>query len=177
VGSAGAVSAGGAGVSLGTRRAWIGSWQPSWPQVPSQVTRPGVDLVSVTCPAVHVPRTRTDAFGLLVTPVTPFHLSEQCRTLSPGSIHGRNVIGVTISGEGIVSGVTEVRTDLGPRLVEAAARTRDANGAARASQELRDQLVEQAIDEGMSYGAVARLTGLSRPRVIAILAASQKENA
>ena len=84
---------------------------------------------------------------------------------------------MTISGEGIVSGVTEVRTDLGPRLVEAAARTRDANAAARASQELRDQLVEQAIDEGMSYGAVARLTGLSRPRVIAILAASQKENA
>ncbi len=84
---------------------------------------------------------------------------------------------MTISGDGIVSGVTEVRTDLGPRLVEAASRTRDANDAARASQELRDQLVEQAIDEGMTCGAVARLTGLSRPRVIAILANSQKETA
>jgi len=177
VGSGPVVSAGGGGVSLGTRRAWIGSWQPSWPHVPSQVTRPGVDLVSVTWPAVHVPRTRTEAFGLLVTLVTPFHRQKQCRILTAGSTFSRNVTGVTISGDGIVSGVTEVRTDLGPRLVEAASRTRDANGAARASQELRDQLVEQAIDEGMTCGAVARLTGLSRPRVIAILANSQKETA
>lgn len=86
-------------------------------------------------------------------------------------------IGVTIDGGDIVPGVTEVRTDLAPRLVEAASRTRDAAGAARASRELRDQLIEQAIDEGMSHGAVGRLTGLSRPRVIAILANSQRETA
>jgi len=90
-------------------------------------------------------------------------------------LYSVNVIGVTIDSPAVVSKVTEVRTDLGPRLIAAAAALRDANGSRKAAVELRDQLVEQAVDEGMSYGAIAKLVGLSRPRIIAILANSQEE--
>lgn len=48
-----------AGVSLGTREARTSSPQPGSAQGPSQRTRPGTDIASVTCPALQVPRTLT----------------------------------------------------------------------------------------------------------------------
>ena len=58
-----------------------------------------------------------------------------------------------------------------PERLRAAARavgdTREAYDAAR---ELRDALIVQAIDEGMQQNAVARAAGVSRSRVVAIIA-------
>jgi flagellar basal body-associated protein FliL len=59
---------------------------------------------------------------------------------------------------------------LSTRLERASAAARDANDAAKAELERRDRLVVDAIREGLGYTRVTELTGLSRTRIIAIIA-------
>ncbi len=70
---------------------------------------------------------------------------------------------------------SEVRLDLSPRLEAAAAAVRDAKEALQLKLEQRDQLIVQAVDEGMQQRVVARLAGVSQTRVIAVLAGSQPD--
>lgn len=65
----GAAALGAGGTSAGIRRALTRSSHPSVEHGPSQVSRPGSDSASVTWPAWHVPRTRTDRFLALLTGV------------------------------------------------------------------------------------------------------------
>lgn len=60
--------------------------------------------------------------------------------------------------------------DLSSRLRDASRIARDADDSAKAERERRDQLVVDAIREGVGYRKVTELTGLSRTRIIAILA-------
>ena len=69
--------------------------------------------------------------------------------------------------------VSTVLTDMSPRLVAAAGAVKDAREALADATEVRDQLVVQAIDQGMTQRAVATAAGVSVPRVCAILASSQ----
>ena len=69
---------------------------------------------------------------------------------------------------------SEVRADLTPRLQAAGQAYRDAAEAARLLQLQRDGLIVQAVDEGMTQGAIARAVGLkSQSRIVAILVNSQ----
>ena len=60
--------------------------------------------------------------------------------------------------------------DLNTRLRSAAAVAREADDTAKAERERRDRLVVDAIREGVGYRKVTELTGLSRTRIIAIIA-------
>jgi len=63
----------------------------------------------------------------------------------------------------------EVVPDLLPRIERAAADARDAVDAAQLAQRLRDQLIVQAVDAGISQRHVAKAAGVSKGRIIAIL--------
>lgn len=69
----------------------------------------------------------------------------------------------------------QVRLDLRPRLEAAARSVADADHHAAASRELRDRLVVEACDEGLTHGVVAAAAGVSRTRVLAILVGSQPD--
>lgn len=58
------------------------------------------------------------------------------------------------------------------RLRAAGRAVHDAQEAYDAARELRDALIVQAIDEGMAQHIVANASGVSRSRVIAIVAAA-----
>jgi len=60
--------------------------------------------------------------------------------------------------------------DLSSRLRSAAAVARDADDTAKAERERRDRLVVDAVREGVGYRKITELTGLSRTRIIAIIA-------
>lgn len=67
----------------------------------------------------------------------------------------------------------EVVPDLLPRITAAAHAARDAEDAWRLRVRHRDQLVTSAVDAGVSQRSIAAAAGLSKGRVIAILANSQ----
>ena len=69
----------------------------------------------------------------------------------------------------------EVRVDLRPRLEAAAVAVADAEHHTKLSREMRDRLVVEACDEGLTHGVVARAAGVSRTRVLAILVDSQPD--
>lgn len=68
---------------------------------------------------------------------------------------------------------TEVRGDLAARLAAAAGAVADTDAEARIRREARDALVVEAVDDGMGLTAAARHAGISKTRVIGILADSQ----
>jgi hypothetical protein len=68
---------------------------------------------------------------------------------------------------------TEVLTDLGPRLEAAARACDDRSTALAAEHEIRNRLIVEAIDQGMTQTSVARFAHLTPARVTAILANSQ----
>lgn len=73
---------------------------------------------------------------------------------------------------------TRDRGELLSRLTTAAHELADANDAAKAARELRDQLVVEAVDQyGLQQRAVAAAAEISSARVIAILGASQVQPA
>lgn len=63
------------------------------------------------------------------------------------------------------------------RLQAAGRAVADTREGYEAARELRDALIVQAVDEGMQQTAVARAAGVSRARVIAILAATGADDA
>jgi hypothetical protein len=70
----------------------------------------------------------------------------------------------------------EVVPDLLPRIQRAAAEARDAVDAAQLAQRLRDQLIVQAVDAGISQRHVAAAAGVSKGRIIAILGNAYTEH-
>lgn len=64
----------------------------------------------------------------------------------------------------------EVVPDLLPRIAKAAAAVRDADDAFRLAVRARDELIVEAVDEGITQRAVAERAKLSKGRIIAILA-------
>jgi predicted XRE-type DNA-binding protein len=67
---------------------------------------------------------------------------------------------------------SEVVQDLPTRLAAAAAAVSDAQGALKLRLRHRRELILEAIDhEGMSHQAVAKLIGVAKGRISAILAA------
>jgi hypothetical protein len=66
--------------------------------------------------------------------------------------------------------VAPVESDLTPRLEAANRACKSAETALRNERELRRRLVNEAIDAGMSYGAVAKALGGTRGLVSKILA-------
>lgn len=71
---------------------------------------------------------------------------------------------------------TTVLHDLPARLQTAARDVRDTTTARLHALELRDHLVVQACDAGMTEQEVARLIGVHKSRVSAILRASDPED-
>lgn len=69
----------------------------------------------------------------------------------------------------------QVITDLVPRLNAARDAVRDAREVLAAELQKRDQLIVNAIDEGMAQRAVASHAGVSGTRVVAVLAGSDPE--
>lgn len=69
----------------------------------------------------------------------------------------------------------EVLADLPARLKAAAADVADAKGAWEHALKLRDELVVQAVDEGMTQRQVAKLIGVHFGRITPILAGSQPD--
>lgn len=67
----------------------------------------------------------------------------------------------------------EVLPDLLPRITAAAHAARDAEDAWRLMVRQRDQLVTRAVDGGVSQRSVAEAAGLSKGRVVGIMASSQ----
>ena len=65
---------------------------------------------------------------------------------------------------------TELVESLSVRLRTSAAAARDADDAADAERERRDRLVVDAVREGLPYRQIVELTGLSRTRILAIVA-------
>ncbi|MCW2754646.1 MAG: hypothetical protein JWQ32_2057 [Marmoricola sp.] len=63
----------------------------------------------------------------------------------------------------------EVVPDLLPRIRAAATDVRDATDAAQLAQRLRDQLIVQAVDAGISHRHIATAAGISKSRIVAIL--------
>lgn len=63
----------------------------------------------------------------------------------------------------------EVVPDLLPRIRRAATDARDAVDAAQLAQRLRDQLIVQAVDAGVSHRHIASAAGVSKSRIVAIL--------
>lgn len=63
----------------------------------------------------------------------------------------------------------EVVPDLLPRIRVAASDARDAMDAAQLAQRLRDQLIVQAVDAGVSHRHIAAAAGVSKSRIVAIL--------
>jgi hypothetical protein len=68
---------------------------------------------------------------------------------------------------------SEVRIDLSPRLQQAGKEAGDAKLRWRLLVEQRDELIVQAVDEGMQQRHVADLAGVSQTYVVKVLAASQ----
>lgn len=64
----------------------------------------------------------------------------------------------------------EVVPDLLPRLEQLARETRDAQDAAQLLQRQRDALIVEAVDAGITQRAVAQAAGISKGRIIAVLA-------
>lgn len=65
--------------------------------------------------------------------------------------------------------------NLSPRLQKASDRVRELRELLKASVELRDELVVEAIDLGVSQREVARLVGVQQSRIVAIISQSQPE--
>lgn len=158
------MSAGGAGVSLGTRRPLTLSSHPSCAQVPSQVTRPGSDWVSVTWPALHVARTRTRALRAV----------EVLDTVGNPSVKALNA-GRQPAEYTPVKPKT-VLEDYRPRLEAAARDVADAKTELELAITARNELVVDAVDHGMTQLAVANAAGVSQPTVTKILTLSQAED-
>lgn len=158
-----------AGVSLGMRRPVTGSSHPSSEQVPCQVSRPGSEVASVVWPALQVPRTRTPFFGLLTAvdgkPQLEVHSCVRGVFDHVSPVHHRRHT------------MAQVLADLTPRLEKAAAAIRDAKVAYDLQVKLRDELVVQAVEEGMYQRAIAQAAGLkSSNSITRILAASHAED-
>jgi hypothetical protein len=62
-------------------------------------------------------------------------------------------------------------SDMTVRLSTAGRNVRDAKEAWDAARESRDQLIVDAADQGMPQRAIAAATGLSQPRILAVLLA------
>jgi hypothetical protein len=62
-----------------------------------------------------------------------------------------------------------VATDLLARIGSLAAEARDAADATALIRRQRDELIVEAVDEGVSQLTIARAAGLSKGRIIAIL--------
>jgi hypothetical protein len=67
----------------------------------------------------------------------------------------------------------EVLPDLLPRITAAAAAAVDAEDAWRLRVSHRDQLVTKAVDAGVSQRSIAAAAGLSKARIVGIMAGSQ----
>ena len=70
---------------------------------------------------------------------------------------------------------TEVRTDVTPRLKAAAAAVTDTRDAYHLALDQRDELVVEAVDQGISQRTVATAAGVQVGRISAILAGSQPD--
>lgn len=68
-----------------------------------------------------------------------------------------------------------VAEDLVPRLNRSRSEIEDLRGSLSDAIKRRDRLVVRACDEGTSQGAVAAAAGITRGRVIAILAGSHDD--
>ena len=60
----------------------------------------------------------------------------------------------------------QVLADLTPRLQRAAASAREAEQAWRLEVKLRDEIIEQAADEGMHHRAIAQACGFKSPAAV-----------
>lgn len=69
----------------------------------------------------------------------------------------------------------EVAGGMADRLKAAAVEVADADDALTLARARRNELIVQAVDEGMTQSAVARLAGLKAPSLIPILAAAYAE--
>lgn len=67
----------------------------------------------------------------------------------------------------------EVLPDLLPRITAAADAAHDAEDAWRLRVRHRDQLVTKAVDAGVSQRSIAAAAGLSKARIVGIMAGSQ----
>jgi predicted XRE-type DNA-binding protein len=75
-----------------------------------------------------------------------------------------------------MSAPTEVAHGLPARIERAAAAVRDAEGALKLRLKHRRELILEAIDrEGMSQQEVAKLAGVAKSRISAILASSDDD--
>lgn len=68
----------------------------------------------------------------------------------------------------------EVGESIGDRLAAANHAHRDAHEVFLATAKRRRELVLEAVDGGMSYGAVAKILGTSTQRVIALVATAAR---
>ncbi len=68
-----------------------------------------------------------------------------------------------------------VLEDLPTRLERAAAAARDSEKAYRLDVELRDELIEQAADEGMEHRAIARACGFKSPGAVTRILAKPRD--
>lgn len=69
----------------------------------------------------------------------------------------------------------EVLSDLAPRLRAAAATVADATEQLRLARQHRDELVVQAVEEGMTQKRVAEAAGVSAPHVTRILLSAEPD--
>jgi len=67
----------------------------------------------------------------------------------------------------------QVVPDLLPRITAAALAASDAEDAWHLRVRQRDQLVSKAVDAGVSQRQIARAAGLSKGRIVGIMAGSQ----
>ena len=70
----------------------------------------------------------------------------------------------------------EVLPDLLPRIKAAAVDARDKTDAAQLAQRMRDRLIVEAVDAGISQRHVAAAAGVSKGRIIAILGNAYTEH-
>lgn len=68
-----------------------------------------------------------------------------------------------------------VLTDLVPRLESARDAVKDAQVELELALEHRNELIVQAVDEGLTQKTVATAAGVSQPHVIRVLAASEPD--
>ena len=165
------MSGGGAGVSFGTRLACTGSSQPSAEQEPSQVTRLGADRASVVWPAEQVPRTRTPLRFLAVTAV-------DAKPQAEVHCYGRRVKRlVSHTHPGRHTPMAQlVAQDLPARIRAAVEDVDDTRDAYRLSLEVRDKLIVEAIDSGMTQKQVAAMAKVQKGRISAILSNSEADD-
>ncbi len=70
----------------------------------------------------------------------------------------------------MTAATTHVLTGISPRLTACMLEIDDHRDALAAATERRDRIIIEAVDQGMTQRSIAEATGISRARIIAILA-------